>query len=175
MRVRPLPSRPPQGAKVVPGVHLPIGEEEQPPPGALLYCPIRGPLNVYALARDGLTATEEARRIDFIRFLLDRQYPEDHVAVETVIIKKLGESGRNTLRCDVIVYDQPVVELEHLDLDERIARAIIVAEIKRNSNKRTSAWTYQLEPAMRQLPGMGVMGAYWDGGKSASFCQTDRQ
>lgn len=145
---------------VVPGIHLPFGD--QSPPGALLHCPIRGALNAYALATDGLTATEEARRIDFIKFLLSRQYPDTNIAVETVIVKKLGEAGRNTLRCDVIVYDAPVIEIQHLDIDERISRAIIVAEIKRDSSRRVSAWRHQLEPAMRLLPGMRVMGAYWD-------------
>ena len=132
--MRPLPSQSPRPT-VVPGV-LPIGE--QPPSGALLHCPIRGPLNVHALAKDGLTATEEARRIDFINFLLDKQYPENHIAVETVIITKLGESGRNKLRCDVIVTEEPVANLEHLDLSERVSRAILVAEIKRDSNKKAS-------------------------------------
>ena len=49
---------------------------------ALLSCPIRGLLNVTALAKDGLTVTEEARRIDFINFLLTRKYPEQNIAVE---------------------------------------------------------------------------------------------
>jgi type I restriction enzyme M protein len=132
------------------------------PPATLLYCPIRGPLNVLALAKDGLTATEEARRIDFLKFLLDREYPEKNIAVETLIIKELGESGRNKLRCDVIVYGSPVNEVRDLPLAERLKRAIIVAEIKRDSKKSASAWAHQLEPAMRLLPGMKVMGAYWD-------------
>jgi type I restriction enzyme M protein len=143
-----------------PPIVLPI--REPPPLSALLHCPIRGPLNVSALAKDGLTATEEARRIDFITFLLDREYPESHIAIETVIITKLGESGRNKLRCDVIVYDAPVDEIDHLPLSDRIKQALLVAEIKRDSNKREAAWKFQLEPAMRLLPGMKVMGAYWD-------------
>lgn len=131
-------------------------------PATLLYCPIRGPLNVLALAKDGLTATEEARRIDFLKFLLERDYPEQNIAVETVIIKELGESGRNKLRCDVIVYGIAAGEVRDLPLAERLKRAVIVAEIKRDSKKSASAWTHQLEPAMRLLPGMKVMGAYWD-------------
>lgn len=130
--------------------------------GTLLYCPIRGALNVTALAKDGLTSTEEARRIDFIRFLLDRGYPENHIAVETVLIKSLGELGRNRLRCDVIVYDVPVGQLTNVALEERIKKAVLVAEIKRDTFKSASAWEHQLEPAMRLLPGMRVMGAYWD-------------
>jgi type I restriction enzyme M protein len=132
------------------------------PTAVLLHCPIRGPLNVTALAKDGLTATEEARRIDFIKFLLARDYPETHISVETVIVKSLGESGRNSLRCDVIVYDLPVDRAELLSSKERLQKAVLVAEIKRESNRSVSAWENQLEPAMRLLPNMRVIGVYWD-------------
>src|SRR5688572_23208273 len=127
----------------------------------LLYCPVRGPLNTEALAKDGLTPTEEARRIDLINFLLERKYPRDNIAVETVILKNLGERGRNKLRCDLIVYREPVTELANLPLTEKVARAILVAEVKRDSSRKISGVTCQLEPAMRQLPGMHVMGIYW--------------
>jgi len=133
-----------------------------PPSVALLYCPLRGPLNVAALAKDGLTATEEARRIDFIKFLLERGYPDKNIAVETVIIKQLGESGRNKLRCDVIVYSESVARLQNLNIKDRLPKALIVAELKRDSKKSATAWEHQLEPAMRLLPGLRVMGAYWD-------------
>jgi type I restriction enzyme M protein len=128
----------------------------------LLRCPIRGQLNTSALAKDGLTVTEEARRIDFIKFLISRQYPPPHIDVETIVIKKLGESGRNKLRCDVIVYNVPANAIQQLSLEDKLKKALIVAEIKRDSAKKSSAITCQLEPAMRQLPGMRVMGAYWD-------------
>ena len=130
-------------------------------PATLLHCPIRGPLNVQSLAKDGLTPTEEAQRIDFLQFLLDREYPQSHIAVETILLK-LGESGRNSLRCDVIVYSVPEKTLTNLDMKKRLAKAILVAEIKRDNNKKESAWEHQLEPAMRLLPGMKVQGVYWD-------------
>jgi len=43
--------------------------------GDELHCPIRGTLAVSAKAADGLTFTEEKRRIDCIRFLLEKGYP----------------------------------------------------------------------------------------------------
>jgi type I restriction enzyme M protein len=128
----------------------------------LLTCPIRGPLNATALAKDGLTITEEARRIDLLNFLLERKYPPSHIGVETIILKKLGESGRNKLRCDVIVYDEPVSLVRHLKLEERVKKALLVAEVKRDSASKKSGLAYQLEPAMHLLPSMTVMGAYWD-------------
>src|SRR5262245_39057037 len=118
----------------------------------LLKCPVRGFLTVTALAKDGLTISEEARRIDCINYLIDRRYAKSHIAVETVILKHLGESGRNKLRCDIIVYDRPVVELSGKSFEEKLEHAILVAEIKRDSSKQDSALDFQLEPAMRQLP-----------------------
>jgi type I restriction enzyme M protein len=66
----------------------------------LLTCPIRGMLNQTALAEDGLTPTEEARRIQMLKFSLKRKYSPENIAGETVVLKNLGESGRNSLRCD---------------------------------------------------------------------------
>ncbi|WIK99135.1 N-6 DNA methylase (plasmid) [Bacillus bombysepticus] len=129
---------------------------------ALLTCPIRGNLNTHMMAKDGLKVSEEKRRIDLIKFLLKRNYPKSHFAVETVLVKKLGESGRNSLRCDLIIYDTPVSSLADLSLKEKLERAILVAEVKRDSTKKNNALSYQLEPAMRLLPNMNVMGAYWD-------------
>lgn len=128
----------------------------------LLTCPIRGALTVAALAKDGLTPTEEARRIDFLHYLLHRGYPAANIAVETVVLSGLGESGRNTLRADAIVYDIAASAAGKLTGDERLAHALVVAEIKRDSKSKTSGITFQLEPAMRQLPGLHVLGVYWD-------------
>jgi len=127
-----------------------------------LTCPIRGPLGATELAKDGLTITEEARRIDFLKFLLGKKYPKENIAVETVIIKNLGESGRNKLRCDVISFKRPINELRNLNIQEKLKYAVLVAEIKRDSRKQASGIKNQLEPSLKQLPSMNVMGAYWD-------------
>ena len=128
----------------------------------LLYCPVRGPLTAAALAKDGLTPSEEARRVDLIKYLLHRKYPKENIAVETVVIEGLGESGRNTVRADVVVYECAAAFAKSLSQEERLQRALIVAEVKRDSSKKEPAISTQLKPALRQLPGMGVLGAYWD-------------
>lgn len=92
----------------------------------ILYCPIRGELNAKSLAKDGLTTTEEARRIDFIKHLLARGYPASNIAVETVVLKGLGEKGRNKLRADVIVYDMVVNKAKKLGQEERLEHALLV-------------------------------------------------
>ena len=63
----------------------------------LLTCPVRGKLSASSLAKDGITPSEESRRIEFIKLLIQRGYPIDQIAVETVIIRNLGESGRMSL------------------------------------------------------------------------------
>ena len=129
----------------------------------LLVCPVRGPLGASALAKDGLTSTEEARRVDFLHFLVDeRNYPPDHVHVEVVTLKNLGESGRNLLRADVIVYDRPWAKIVNSNKKEQLGRAILVAEIKRDSSKKVRGISQQLEPALLLLPRLDALGVYWD-------------
>ena len=129
----------------------------------LLVCPVRGPLGVSAFAKDGLTATEEAWRVDFLRFLVDeRNYPPEHIRVEVVTVKNLGESGRNQLRADVIVYDCPWSKIANEDYRDQLAHAILVGEVKRESSKKKKGITQQLEPALFLLPRLDTIGVYWD-------------
>jgi len=129
----------------------------------LLVCPVRGPLGASALAKDGLTPTEEARRVDFLRFLVEeRNYPTDHIRVEVVTLKNLGESGRNQLRADVIVYDSPWTKLRSSNKKAQLGRAILVAEIKRESSSKSKGISQQLEPALLLLPRLDTLGVYWD-------------
>ena len=130
---------------------------------ALLVCPVRGPLGISALAKDGLTATEEARRVDFLNFLIEeRTYPQENIRAEVVTVRNLGESGRNQMRADVVVYDSPCSQIVNKQMDEQFRHAILVAEIKRDSSKKKKGVAYQLEPALRLLPRLDTMGVYWD-------------
>ena len=128
----------------------------------LLTCPVRGELSASALARDGVTPTEESRRVDCIHFLLSRGYPKENIAIETVVIKNLGAAGKNKLRADIIVYDCPRAEIETLPTEEKLTKALQVAEIKRDSKSSRSGIDNQLKPALAQLPRMDTIGVYWD-------------
>lgn len=127
-----------------------------------LICPIRGPLDAAYFSKDGLTVTEEARRIDCIRFLLSKNYPKENFQCETVVIKHIGNSGRNSLRADIVIYDMSVSEAKTLDEDKRNQHILLVAEIKRDSKSKKSGIAFQLEPAMRQSDRAFVLGVYWD-------------
>ena len=129
----------------------------------LLVCPVRGPLGASALAGDGLTPTEEARRVDFLRFLVqDRSYPSTHMRAEVVTIRNLGEKGRNQLRADVMVYDCEWDQIAASDPHEQLNHAILVAEIKRDTTNKRTGIRHQLEPALLVLPRIDAMGVYWD-------------
>ena len=139
------------------------GELLQTVEEALLVCPVRGPLGASALGKDGLTPTEEARRVDFLNFLVDeRGYPPDHIRVEVVTLRHLGESGRNQLRADVIVYDHPWENIKASDNGVQHSHAVLVAEIKRDSSRKAQGISQQLEPALLLLPRLDTLGVYWD-------------
>jgi len=69
-----------------------------------LTCPIRGSLSTPAKSADGLTPSEEARRIEAINFLLARGYPRTHIKVEATI-KRFGHGGKNSFRSDLAALD----------------------------------------------------------------------
>ena len=138
-------------------------EREQHLEEVLLVCPVRGALGAIAFAKDGLTPTEEAWRVDFLHFLVDeRNYPREHIRVEVVTVKNLGESGRNRLQADVIVYDCPWAEIANYNKKDQLRHAILVAEIKRESSRKKEGITQQLEPALLLLPRLDTIGVYWD-------------
>jgi len=91
----------------------------------LLTCPVRGPLSASALAADNLTPSEEARRIDFIHLLIDRDYPPQNISIETVILQKIGEKGRNNVRADVVVFDRAASLMAGESLEKRLTRATL--------------------------------------------------
>lgn len=126
-----------------------------------LYCPVRGTLKAKLKAKDGLTFTEEKRRIDCIALLLGRGYPADRLEAETVMLK-FGHAGKNSLRADVVVYDRPVAQARLLPDDARRSSMKIVCEVKRDSADAQSAKINQLKPALALIPSMDSIGIYWD-------------
>lgn len=127
----------------------------------LLHCPIRGALRVRARAKDGLTFTEEKRRIDFIRHLLLRGYPKEHIETETIILQ-MGHAGQNSLRADVVVYDCTKAIVENMPAAERRRHIDLIAEIKRENWPATNAKERQLKPALELLRKNTALGVYWD-------------
>ena len=94
--------------------------------------------------------------------LLSKNYPRENFQCETVVIKHIGNNGRNSLRADIVIYDIPIIEANALDDTNRNKHVLLVAEIKRESKSKKSGVAFQLEPAMRQSDRTFVLGVYWD-------------
>lgn len=129
---------------------------------ANLICPVRGELTSSYFAKDGFTITEEARRIDCIKYLLLKKYPAENFQCETTIIKNIGHNGRNSLRSDIVIYDAPLSDIKNIPLDEQQKHIVAVCEIKRESKSGKKGIKFQLLPALRQIDKSFVYGVYWD-------------
>lgn len=134
-----------------------------PPKNTLLTCPVRGQLTASALAVDGLTETEESRRIDLLEFLIEqRKYPVENFDVETIVLKNIGNSGRNSLRADLLVYNIPAKDLHGKSIEEKLKHVSLIGEVKRDSSEKKKGVNLQLKPALQVIPKLDVLGVYWD-------------
>lgn len=127
----------------------------------VLYCPLRGRLEVPATTSDGLLPSEESRRIDCVNALLARGIPRDHIRVEQTV-QRLGREGTNSIRADVVVLDVPNDSHSEWTTDDVLNHAWAIAEIKRDPDSPESAKKYQVRPAVR-LARPRAIGIYWDG------------
>ncbi|MEX6504694.1 HsdM family class I SAM-dependent methyltransferase [Pseudomonas zhanjiangensis] len=138
-----------------------------------LFCPIRGALKAKLKAKDGLTFTEEKRRIECINFLLSKGYPEDRIEAETVVLR-FGHAKKNSLRADVVVYDRPVAAVKLQPEERRRELMKIVGEIKRDSADSESAKEHQLKPALDLASAKDCLGIYWDDVEQTVFFKEDK-
>ena len=58
--------------------------------GVLLHCPVRGPLSAKSLATDGLSPSEEARRVDLIKYLLHPRVSKREYSRRDCSLEELG-------------------------------------------------------------------------------------
>jgi len=135
-----------------------------------LHCPIRGRLNVPERAADGMTFTEEKRRIDCIRLLLDKGYPATHFKIETCLLR-FGHKGRNSFRTDLAVLDAPADELP-TDIDALKPHIRLIAEIKRENAQAKLAKETQVYPALGFLEDIASLAVYWDAVEQRLFYRT---
>ena len=138
--------------------------------GELLHCPIRGNLTVPMKAKDGLTYTEEKRRIDAIKYLLEKGYPQSHFKIETILLR-FGSLGRNFFRTDIAVLDKPVVDVPS-DLESMKKHILLVAEIKRDDAEAEKTKQTQVYPALGFFPATSALGIYWDDIQQRLFYRT---
>ncbi|MDA3053790.1 MULTISPECIES: type I restriction enzyme HsdR N-terminal domain-containing protein [unclassified Campylobacter] len=116
-----------------------------------LNCPIRGELKVKEKAKDDLTFTEEYRRIECVKELLNLGYPKERFDFEKIVWDNLGNSGRNNIRADIVIYD-----------DDKKEKIFLIAEIKRDDvNKKNETIETQLKPPL--IKNKATYGIYYDG------------
>ena len=124
-----------------------------------LFCPIRGELNTEERARDGITFTEEYRRIELVKILLNLGYQKELFDFE-VNVWDVGNSGRNHIRADLVIYN---------NLQDK--KITIIAEVKRDNKDKESAIEQQLKPScIRQQANYGI---YYDGVENVFFTNQD--
>ena len=124
-----------------------------------LFCPIRGELNVNEKAKDGITYTEEFRRIECIKILLNLGYPKELFKMEDKVWD-VGNSGRNRIMADIVVFS-----------DKDKTRRAIIAAIKRDHRDKKSAIEHQLNPSLIHCD--SDYGIYYDGIENVFFSKSD--
>lgn len=126
-----------------------------------IVCPIRGQLKVNKRSKDGLSATEEFYRVEAIKYLLGKGYPKENFWIEP-IIKKFGNSGRNSFRSDFAVLDVPAASISLNAPDELLSHAMIICEVKRDNKKNKYVKDTQVRPMLDFAKRQGTLGLYWD-------------
>ncbi|RFP66460.1 hypothetical protein D0N36_03690 [Hymenobacter lapidiphilus] len=129
--------------------------------GLTIVCPIRGVLKAAAKSKNGLKPSEERIRVEAIKHLIQLGYPKDHFQIETVV-KKFGNSGRNSLRADFTVLDVPVASVKSTDIDTILEHAIILCEVKRDSTKIELTKATQVKPLLDFAKRDDSIAIYWD-------------
>lgn len=126
-----------------------------------LYCPIRGQLKIKTKAKDGLTFTEEKRRIDCIKHLLGKGYDPSRFKIESTLYR-FGNSGRNSFRTDIVVFDTAAAQMINMSLVDQLDHIYLIGEVKRDHKDAAIAKETQVRAALGFLPDMNSIGVYWD-------------
>jgi type I restriction enzyme M protein len=129
--------------------------------GLTLICPIRGALHVQRRKNFGLSPTEEYFRVQAIRYLVTQGYPKENFLIETVV-KKFGNKGRNSFRCDFVVLDCPSRSVQHSDPDEILKHALLLCEVKRDNAAHSYVKSTQVKPLLDFAKHRSCIALYWD-------------
>lgn len=126
-----------------------------------LHCPIRGELKTSKRSKDGLTPTEEYFRVESIKYLIRCGFPSENFIIEP-IIKKFGNSGRNSFRSDFAVLDIPNTLVESRDPDYLLSHTLLICEVKKDNSKSDYVKDTQVKPMLDFSKTERCIGLYWD-------------
>lgn len=127
----------------------------------ILTCPIRGVLKTGAKNKDGLKPSEEYFRVEAIKHLLKMGYPASHIKIEAVV-KRFGNSGRNSLRADLAVLNVPVNTIPSGDVEALLEHTVLLCEVKRENTNNEYVKTTQVKPLLDFAKLQGCIALYWD-------------
>ena len=131
------------------------------PANLQVVCPIRGILRVNKKSKDGLTSTEEFYRVEAIKYLLSKGYPKENFLIEP-IIKKFGNSGRNSFRSDFAVLDVPSSSIHHGDTNLLLSHALLICEVKKDNKRSKYVKETQVKPMLDFAIKDNTLALYWD-------------
>ena len=126
-----------------------------------IVCPIRGLLRINKRSKDGLSASEEFYRVEAIKYLISKGYPKENFWIEP-IIKRFGNSGRNSFRSDFAVLDVPASTISDKDTDALLAHALLICEVKRDNKKSSYVKETQVKPMLDFAIKQNTLALYWD-------------
>lgn len=139
--------------------------------GFTLVCPIRGTLKASRKSKDGLTPTEEFRRVEALRHLVSLGYPKQNFIIEAVV-RRIGNAGRNSMRADLAVLDVPASTIDTRNVDDILEHAMILGEIKRDNAKAKYAKDTQVKPLLDFAKLQDCIAIYWDNVERRVFWST---
>ncbi len=139
--------------------------------GFTLVCPIRGTLKASRKSKDGLTPSEEFRRVEALRYLVGLGYPRQNFVIEAVV-QRIGNAGRNSMRADLAVLDVPASTINTKNVDELLEHAILLGEVKRDNAKSSHAKSTQVKPLLDFAKLQDCVALYWDNVEQRVFWST---
>lgn len=139
--------------------------------GFTLSCPIRGVLKASRRSNDGLTPSEEYRRVEALRYLVALNYPKSNFVIEAVV-KRFGNAGRNSFRADLAVLDVPASSIDTHNIDELLEHAVVLGEIKRDNEKADYVKSTQVKPLLDFAKHQDCVALYWDNVEQRTFWTT---
>lgn len=139
-----------------------------------LKCPVRGVLKASKKSKDGLTPSEEYFRVEALKYLIANGYPPENIKIEP-IVKKFGNSGRNSFRSDFAILDVPTNSINTSDVDILLEHAIIICEVKRDNAKSDYVKHTQVKPMLDFSKLDKCLGLYWDNIEQRVFWQETKK
>lgn len=129
---------------------------------AQLRCPIRGLLHARHHQSSAFSFSEEKRRIDCIRWLIQKGYPKEHIDLNPNLGGQ-SNGARDPMRADLAVYIQPVAAVrQYADVERRRKLVKILCEVRRDRASLRPGTSHPLRPAIELLPSVPAFGIYWD-------------